>query len=998
MHQLFQQAYNQNNFIRFLTNEFLTNHFEPNNQNLTEDILDIKIFEVFESLEHLGTDPSLNLDILEIRTTQSSPSRIVITKAVHRLLGYYGYSKALVVFWHPDSAIWRLSLVTQSYEVVEGLNLNSKSNSNSKANFKAKIQRNYSNPKRFSFTLGEGIATQKTAQKYLVSSGRVLDEADLLSRFSTEAINKEFYTGIKAQYDSLWTSIRLPSTPINFKENTKETDNNRKDFALRLVGRLIFCWFLRAKSWMPDSILSSKAVDNNNNSNNQNNNNNNSNNNYNGLGYYHNVLESIFFDTLNQPQENRTSPIKDQLQDIPYLNGGLFEAKTGHKSDYYLPNQFLHNLVIPDNNIKSLLELFEQYHFTIDESSSTDQEIGIDPEMMGKIFENLILERSETGSFYTPREIVDYMVSSSLVESLKSRFAVLPQTVDQVMSWVTMDTRELQATITLKPNQKVILETKLGRISISAYLIAKLQGQLYNQNTKSFQSCNIHVETTIDIWSDFLNGEFVVEQSFVPNPNISNVGEFTFLAPKIGYIIEIKNQKFALFFTILVNNNLQLDTFYGCFEDRKILKLCTKNSYKALKIWKDKLDNKVVFEKLLEIYVDKKNTSQLLDRLNNYVDTSRMDASPIILTSLAVPRFSALQEVYVYIIPEKLKFVKSNFGEDIVFSYIQGILDNTYFSLQNQKIQQIKNYLSNLKIFDPACGSGAFPMGILQKLTEVIHNIDPTQSIYDIKKTILENCIYGSDIMPIAVEISRLRCWLSLVVDQTTKPTQAKDRLPNLEFKFVCANSLIGIKQLDSGLGQEEIEQKQKKLSQLRKLNFQPSQNKIKLQQDWHTTSKELFELQINNGFYDKNTGTDLTAWNPFDNESSPFFDSKWMFDIDGFDIILGNPPYIQLQAEGGQLGKLYEKQGFRTFAKTGDIYALFYEQSANMLSHNGVSCMITSNKWLRAGYGSNLRQFFLTQTRPIALFDLGGDVFESATVDSNILLFTKLTKNSKNQ
>ena len=97
-------------------------------------------------------------------------------------------------------------------------------------------------------------------------------------------------------------------------------------------------------------------------------------------------------------------------------------------------------------------------------------------------------------------------------------------------------------------------------------------------------------------------------------------------------------------------------------------------------------------------------------------------------------------------------------------------------------------------------------------------------------------------------------------------------------------------------------------------------------------------------------------------------------------------------------IGNKYEKQGFQTFAKTGDIYALFYEQSANMLTDNGVSCMIKSNKWLRAGYGSSLRQFFLTQTRPIALFDLGGDVFESATVDSNILLFSKLTKGVKNQ
>ena len=899
MHQLFQQAYNQNNFIRFLTNDFLTNDFEPNNQNLTEDITDIKTFEVFESLEHIGTDPTLGLDILVIRTTKANAPRIVITKAVHRLLGYYGYSKALVVFWNPDSPIWRLSLVTQSYEVAQGLNLNSKSNS--KANSKAKIQRNYSNPKRFSFTLGEGIATQKTAQKYLISSGRVIDEADLLSRFSTEAINKEFYTGIKAQYDSLWTSIRLSNSSTETKKdkndnnniNDKEYNKDRKDFALRLVGRLIFCWFLRAKGWMPDSVLSSKAVD----INNDNNNNDNQSNINNGLGYYHNVLESIFFDTLNQPQEKRTSSIKDQLQDIPYLNGGLFEAKTGHKSDYYLPNQFLHNLIIPDNNIKSLLELFEQYHFTIDESSSTDQEIGIDPEMMGKIFENLILERSETGSFYTPREIVDYMVSSSLVESLKTQFLVLPQTIDQIINWVKIPIDQLQASISLKPNQKVIFSNSLGAISVSAYLIAKLRGQLFSVNTGQFVVCNAHNEITLEVWNSFLDGEFRVLHSFVPSPNKVNITQLesenlSILVPKIGYIININNQKYAVIGTIHFDAKFQIDTFYEIYEDKKITKLCGTNSQKSLlelvNYLKSKDLNDQSILKLLEIYVDKKNTSQLLESLYS----SRMDAIPSYTQSWQSANISALQEVYRYILPNDNNLVKIITTVDPIMVYIKQVLDNNYFSVQTQKTNQIQKYLSNLKIFDPACGSGAFPMGILQKLTEVIHNIDPTRSIYDIKKTILENCIYGSDIMPIAVEISRLRCWLSLVVDQTTKPTQAKDRLPNLEFKFVCANSLIGIKQLDSGLGQEEIATKQKELSQLRKLAFQPSQNKIKLQQDWHIITRELFELQINNGFYDQNTGTDLTTWNPFDNESSPFFDSNWMFGVDGFDIVLGNPPY----------------------------------------------------------------------------------------------------------
>jgi adenine-specific DNA-methyltransferase len=104
--------------------------------------------------------------------------------------------------------------------------------------------------------------------------------------------------------------------------------------------------------------------------------------------------------------------------------------------------------------------------------------------------------------------------------------------------------------------------------------------------------------------------------------------------------------------------------------------------------------------------------------------------------------------------------------------------------------------------------------------------------------------------------------------------------------------------------------------------------------------------------------------------------------DFVGFDLVIGNPPYIQLQANNGYLGKMFENKGWDTFAKSGDIYALFYEQSH--------SCFITSNKWLRAGYGENLRKYILNKTNLINLYDVGSGVFESATVDTNILLFQK--------
>jgi len=122
----------------------------------------------------------------------------------------------------------------------------------------------------------------------------------------------------------------------------------------------------------------------------------------------------------------------------------------------------------------------------------------------------------------------------------------------------------------------------------------------------------------------------------------------------------------------------------------------------------------------------------------------------------------------------------------------------------------------------------------------------------------------------------------------------------------------------------------------------------------------------------------------------------KDIFDKGGFDIVIGNPPYIQLQTNGGKLGDLYENCGFETYTRMGDIYSLFYERGWSVLDKGGVLCFITSNKWMRAGYGEKTRRFFALKTNPKLLIDLGANVFENATVDTNILLFAK-SKNTGN-
>ena len=138
----------------------------------------------------------------------------------------------------------------------------------------------------------------------------------------------------------------------------------------------------------------------------------------------------------------------------------------------------------------------------------------------------------------------------------------------------------------------------------------------------------------------------------------------------------------------------------------------------------------------------------------------------------------------------------------------------------------------------------------------------------------------------------------------------------------------------------------------------------------------------------------ELVAWDPYDQTAgaASFFDADWMFGVkDGFDIVIGNPPYIQLQKDGGKLANLYENQNYKSFAKTGDVYCLFYEKGYNLLNTTGKLCFITSNKWMRAGYGEKLRDFFAKNVNPTLLVDFAGvKVFESATVDTNILMFEK--------
>lgn len=332
------------------------------------------------------------------------------------------------------------------------------------------------------------------------------------------------------------------------------------------------------------------------------------------------------------------------------------------------------------------------------------------------------------------------------------------------------------------------------------------------------------------------------------------------------------------------------------------------------------------------------------------------------------------------------------------------------FSFEKSKIEEYKKLaekIKTVKILDPACGSGAFPMGLLNRMVEILERISPNEDVYNLKLSVIENCLYGSDIQSIAAQITKLRFFISLICDcekDASKPNFGIPTLPNLETKFVSANSLVAKKKKPAQgnlFENPEIEPTKNELAEIRHKHFsaKSASTKHRLREKDQVLRDKLAKLLSDDDNFAPEDAKQLAAWNPYDqNAVSPFFDPEWMFGVaDGFDIVIGNPPYIQLQNNGSELAQLYEECGYSTFARTGDIYCLFYERGWQLLKKNGHLCYITSNKWMRAGYGEKTRGFFANKTNPMLLIDFAGvKIFESATVDTNILLFSKSSNQHK--
>ena len=381
----------------------------------------------------------------------------------------------------------------------------------------------------------------------------------------------------------------------------------------------------------------------------------------------------------------------------------------------------------------------------------------------------------------------------------------------------------------------------------------------------------------------------------------------------------------------------------------------------------------------------------------------------------------------------------------------------SYETIQPFNNDKVKNSiilaLDKCKILDPACGSGAYPMGVLHKMVHVLQKLDPenihwkalqkqkaiqeTQEAYDLgdkqerearlieindafdegindpdyarKLFLIENCIYGVDIQPVAVQISKLRFFISLVVDQ--KPTQdvSKNRgirpLPNLETKFVAANTLIELDKPKAGAQLKAknlfIDILEKQLSDVRRSHFSAKTPKTK--EKWRTKDEklryEIKDLLIDDG-WNTISANQVAHWDPYkQNISADFFDTEQMFNIhDGFDIVIGNPPYIGQNSNKDIFRKVKETElGKKFHQRRMDYFYFFFHIGIENVKENGIISFITTNYYFNATYADKLRTHISNFCNFLNIVDFNEvKVFDSAQGQHNCISIIQKSKSRK--
>jgi hypothetical protein len=683
-----------------------------------------------EQIAHIPLADDRTVAVLEVRVAGQvdlQRNRVGLRNLVARFIDNQK-ADAVLAFFIGDSGDYRFSFVARTNTLTAD----------------GQLELNQTAPRRYTYLFGPGQACRTAVERFqqLRASGAGTTLKQLTTAFQVEPLFKEFYTDYGRVFDTVENYVR-PTLP------DKET---LRLFTQRLFNRLMFLAFVERKGWLRlgnrtdylralwDHYTAARRT---------------------ATGtpnFYRDHLTPLFFEGLNQPDRPRDQP-DPRFGSVPYLNGGLFErAEDG--------SDLLASLCVPDEALAAILDsesgLFSRYNFTVAESTPLEIDVAVDPEMLGKVFEELVTGRHEHGSYYTPKPIVSFM----------------------------------------------------GRAAIVEYLIDK----------------------------------------------------------------------------------------------------CPKE------------------------------------------------------TRIAI-------EAFVY--------------------------DRAPGGLKNA--EAVLHALRHVTICDPACGSGAYLLGMLHELLELRtclfnanQKLDAATS-HARKLEIIERNLYGVDKDAFAVGIARLRLWLSLAVeyDEAAPPP-----LPNLDFKIECGNSLASPAPADVLGGDGELigdtvrEFRAKKAAYLNA----HSADKIALRTDiealkttlkgWLSTDGPAdafhWAIEFAEVFMPTPAVATLTGEFNLGHELAPAAIAG------GFDIVVANPPYVRMELIKPQKPQL-RKRFPNVHAERADLYIYFYARAHQLLRPGGVAAFISSNKWLRAGYGELLRQHLLDAQAFRLVMDFGDlPVFQSATAYPCIFLWQK--------
>ena len=661
-----------------------------------------------------------------------------------------------------------------------------------------------------------------------------------LAKLDTEELNKQFYRKLFAWFEWAIDEAKFP------------TDEKRvikpEEHVIRLITRLLFIWFIKEKGLVAEELFNKAQIQNLLKADDFDN----------GDSYYRAVLQNLFFATLNTEIDKRDFSrenysgnrdfsryrYKTQMRDpdklleffakTPFINGGLFDCLDSFKaptnggyridcfSDVDYKKLSIPNRLFFDESQGLLPTILEHYKFTVEENTPIEQEVALDPELLGRVFEHLLAAinpetgatvRKQTGSYYTPRAIVDYMVEEALVATLS-------------------------------------------------------------------QKCN------------------------------PTDGKANFWNERLHYLFDY---------------------------------------------------------------------AKIFDDASEWFDDTETD--------------------------------------------------------------EIVKTISELKILDPAVGSGAFPMGVLHKLTLALRRLDPDnnrweklqkelaakraadafdtqddqarrEELHEIDDTfkryrdsdfgrklyLIQNSIFGVDIQPIACQIAKLRFFISLAIEQ--QPNDNPDKnfgikpLPNLETRFVAANTLIGFKAQRSFLTEKAVKLEHE-LQDNREQHFHANTRTRKracqkkdeiLRGELATELKSLGMLA--------DDAEKIAKWDLYDqNATADWFDSEWMFGIThGYDVVIGNPPYISHDKIPKQL-KTKIKSQYQSYEPFADMYCYFIEKALKLQNERGILSFITSNSYLRAEYGAPIRNLLRSNNTLLRVLNIEvSQVFESAIVNVAIIVSCKST------